>query len=87
MKNYLDFLNGNEYVDLNILQKDENEKIFKFLQGVGLNDCLTQNDFFENYIVLFEKKLNEIKSLNLKYGAMYKKLGILLGIFVCILLI
>ena len=85
--NYYKFLQGEEYTELNILNKDENLEIFNFLKGIGLNDCLTQNEFFENYLIFFEKKLKEVKTLNLKYGAMYKKLGILLGICVCILLI
>jgi len=87
IENYITFLNTENYEELNILTKNENEEIIKFLKGLGLNDCFTQNEFLENYQSFFEKKLNDCKALNLKYGAMYKKLGVLIAIFVCILII
>lgn len=87
IKNYQNYLNGKNYEFLNILTKEENQEILNFLKGVGLNDCLIQNEFLEKNLENFKVKLNDSKNLNLKYGVLYKKLGVLFAIFICIVLI
>lgn len=86
IENYKNYLLTGQIQNLNILTKQENEEIYTFLKGVGANDCFTQNDFLEKYISNFKEKLNEAKNLYLKYGVLYKKLGVLLAIFVCIVI-
>jgi len=74
-------------VNLSILKDEENLEITNFFKNLGKSDCLTQNEILERQIEIFNKKLKESKDANLKYGNMYKKLGVLLAFFVCIVLI
>lgn len=85
--NLSDDFNSYRNINVEILKEDENLQIRRFFEGLGKNDCLTEEDYIKRQIEIFNKKLNDAKDLNLKYGNMYKKLSILLGIFVCIVLI
>ena len=87
LTNYSKFLDGKDFELLEMLSKEENEEIAGFFKGIGLNDCFTQEDFIEKNILAFNQKLDDCKKLNLKYGVLYKKLGVLFAIFVCIVLI
>lgn len=87
LKNFENNLTEETTVNLTILNEDENLEISTFLKGLGKTDCLTQNDFIEKHIEIFNKKLKEKKELNIKYGNMYKKLGVLIAFLVCIVLI
>lgn len=87
IRNYKNFLENNQFYELDILSKNENEDIYNFLKGIGKNDCFTQNEFLSKNLDFFNNKLEECKQLNLKHGVLYKKLGVLLGIFVCLILI
>jgi len=87
IKNFEKNLTENKKIKLNILKEEENLEINNFFQGLGKTDCLTQDEFLERQIETFNKKLKESKDANLRYGNMYKKLGILLAFFVCIVFI
>lgn len=87
LNNFRENLLNDKIINLSILKEDENLEIFNFFKGLGKSDCFSQNDFIERQIEIFEKKLKECKEANLKYGNMYKKLGVLLAFFICIVLI
>lgn len=81
-------VNDKEFkIELNILTEDEKVEILTFFNTFGKSDLYTQIDLLEKYNKFFEDKLEEKRKLNVKYGVMYKKLGILLGLLVCIVLI
>lgn len=81
-------LNDNEInINLSILTNEEKLEFQTFFNGLGKSDLLSQNEFIEKNIEIFEKKLEQKRALNLKYGVMYKKLGILFAFFICIVLI
>ena len=77
----------NESVFVEILTKDENYEIERFIENLGKGDCFTREEYLSKNIEYFENKLLDVKNLNKKYGNLYKKLGILLALFVCIVLI
>ena len=87
LNNFKNSLSQNCDFKLDILSDDENLEIKNFLNGLGKNDCFSQNDYLENNLDFFNKKFIESQSQNLKYGAVYKKLGIIFAFFIVILLI
>ncbi len=70
-----------------ILSKEENLKIIDFFNGVGASDCESQKEYIEKNLEIFNSCFEQAKLQNEKQGSMYKKLSILLGLLVCIVLI
>lgn len=87
LNNYIQFLQKNEYVDLQILNDDENFELMEFIQNISKSDCYSIENIIEKYQAIFNKKLENSKQNYLKSGVLYKKLSILLAIFVCIVLL
>lgn len=85
--NYKNYLKTEEYVFISLLSNEENLQIKHFFERLGQNDCFNQNEYIETNLAVFQKKYEDAKNANLKYGAMYKKLSIILAIFICIILI
>ena len=85
--NFKQSLNGENFQKINILSDSENAKIEEFFKGVGVSDCDSQKEYIEKNIEIFSKSYEDAKQQNLKQGIMYKKLSILVGILVCIILI
>ena len=57
----------NQSINLSILTQEENLEILNFLKSLGKSDCLTQEEFLERQIEIFNKKLKESKETNLRY--------------------
>lgn len=78
---------GEKFEGLKILSEEENFKIIEFLNGLGKSDCESQKEYIEKNLEIFTNFYVEAKDKNLKQGTMCKKLSILVGVLVCILLI
>ena len=87
LNNFGEFLNGEKAKNLDILSLEENLNLHKFFEGLGKSDCDSQKEYIEKNLEIFEIVLNDAKQKNQKQGNMLKKLSILVGILVCIILI
>ena len=87
LENYQASLNEKPFEELKILSKEENLKIIDFFNGVGASDCESQKEYIEKNLEIFNSCFEQAKLKNEKQGSMYKKLSILLGLLVCIVLI
>lgn len=87
LKNIESNLKENKKIKINILTLEENLALNDFFNNLGKSDCITQEEFISHQIDFFEAKLKESKDANLRYGNMYKKLGVLAAFLVCIVLI
>ncbi len=59
----------------------------EFLREFGMTDTQSEIRRCESYIFLFEDRLNDAKKSLLEQQKLYKSLGFLCGIFICIFLI
>ena len=80
-------LNGFEFNGLNILSSEENFKLIEFFKGIGKSDCESQKEYIEKNLEIFTKIYEDAKLDNQKKGNMFKKLSILAGLLICIVLI
>jgi len=76
-----------DYENITILNEQENLEIKNFINSLGKNDALNECEIIKSFLENFKLKLNDSREGNKKYGIMYKKLGVLVGILVCIVLI
>lgn len=82
LKNKLLF--ESEYINIEILNETENIMIKNFVDNLGKNDSATECDKLKNVLENFKIKLDETREQNKKYGSMIKKLGVLSGFLLCI---
>lgn len=87
LENCKNFITSNKKLDLEFLSKQENFELEEFFRGLGQNDCNFQKEYIEKNLEFFNKKYDESVRLNAKYGVVIKKISILVGIMVCIILI
>ncbi|MGN1208253.1 MAG: stage III sporulation protein AB [Christensenellales bacterium] len=87
LQNYKQSLIDKKFNKINILNDEENDKLKKFFDGIGVSDCDSQTEYVEKNLEIFGKKYEEAKIENLKKGNMYKKLSILIGILICVVLV
>ena len=84
---FTDFTNVNKKINSIYLKSGEAEIIVQFLSSLGKSDCDSENET----ISAFEQRFNDFKSEcfkeKKKYSSMYLKLSVLIGLFVCIILI
>lgn len=83
-------LNGflkNEKVEVPFLTKYENQKMFEFLNSVGKYDVEGELSNIERYKQIFDAFYKESIEKNKKYGVLYSKLGVMLGLIVVIIFI
>ena len=85
--NYKNSLQDKEFVDLNLISKEENNKLKDFFKGLGKSDCESQKEYIDKNLEIFDSLLKQAKLNNDKQGSMYKKLSILVAILVCIIII
>lgn len=74
-----------EFERIEILNENENLSIKNFVDNLGKNDSVTECDKLKNILENFKITLNETREQNKKYGSMIKKLGILSGFLLCII--
>lgn len=84
---FTDFNNINNKISSAYLKQNEIEIIIQFLSQLGKSDCDNENAT----ISAFERSFGEFKKEcfleKKKYSSMYIKLSLLIGLFVCIILI
>lgn len=78
---------GGSREDISFLTKYENEKLFEFLNSIGNFDVDGEINNIESYKQIFNNFHSESLQNNKKYGALYSKLGIMLGLVVVIIFI
>lgn len=83
LKNILLF--ENEFKNIDILNDNENIILKNFVENLGKNDSTTECEKLKSFLESFKLKLDETREQNNKYGAMIKKLGVLGGILLCII--
>lgn len=74
-----------EFKNIEILNENENIVIKNFVDNLGKNDSTTECDKLKSVLENFKNKLDETREQNKKYGSMIKKLGVLGGFLLCII--
>lgn len=87
LKEYLSCFLNDKLNDLSFINKYQNQKIREFFLGLGSFDTSNEINYINNYKILFEEFLSNSKEENKKYGALYSKLGIMVGLILVILFI
>ena len=80
------FLN-NEIVEVPFLTEYEKQKLYDFLNSVGAYDVEGELSNIERYKQIFNNFYNDSLENSKKYGVLYSKLGIMLGLIVVIIFI
>ena len=81
--NYL----NNSMTDISFISKYENKKIKDFFDGLGNFDSNSEIGYIENYKIYFNECYKKSVEENKKYGTLYSKLGLILGLVLVILFI
>ncbi len=87
LKNVLNGFLKNEIVEVPFLTKYENQKLHEFLNSVGMYDVEGELSNIERYKQIFSNFYNESLVNVKKYGVLYSKLGVMLGLIVVIIFI
>ncbi len=90
------FLNALEIRDLGLkelfektklLKDDEKEMLFSFFKSLGHFDLSGQTDHINNFLKNFNFYLESSKEEKTKYGTLFTKLGIIVGVMISLILI
>lgn len=96
LQKYLSMIVSGEFTDFNNVSKKissvylkdgEAEVIVQFLSMLGKSDCDNENETISAFEIRFNEFKNECFKDKKKYSSMYLKLSVLLGLFVCVMLI
>lgn len=87
LREYLSNFLEDRIDEIYFLSRYENQKLSEFMRGLGNFDSNGEIGYIENYKILFEEFHKKSCSENKKYGALYSKLGIMLGLILVILFI
>ena len=81
-------LSFSEYpINYNHLEKEDIEILSDFFANIGLSDTKTEYERCELYINLLKNKIEEANSKYRETARLYKNIGLLSGIFICIFLL
>ena len=64
----------------NFLTDDEKNEINNYFYAVGRFDAITQNEILIQYEQLFNERIKHCYEENKKYGALYQKIGVIVGL-------
>ena len=70
-----------------VLSTEEKQLVFMFFDGLGKYDLFNQIKEIENYNSKFKALIETAEVENKKFGGLYIKLGLMLGILIGILII
>ena len=96
LKNYLIVLEESDYVTMSdltnnlnniYLEPSEQNEMLQFFSILGTSDASSQIKVIDKFINSFNLFLNEAKIQKEKYGILYKKLGVLVGILLVIIML
>lgn len=74
-------------LNLRHLEGEEKKLVCGFFSTLGKSDRITQIENIENYLTLFKIAENSCESERKKYSPMFKKMGFICGITICLLII
>ena len=92
-RNYCEFLDRKEKIDKNffdnvkILKKDEKELLYSIFSSLGRFDAYSQSREIKTYIIKINEYYANANDECKKYAGLFVKLGIIIGILVCLLII
>ena len=81
-----DYKTGKSF-SVGFLTEYENQKVLEFLNSIGFFDVCGELNNIERYNQIFNRLYNESVLNNKKYGELYSKLGIMLGLIVVIIFV
>lgn len=84
---FTDFKNITEKISSIYLKQNETEIIVQFLSQLGKSDCDNENETISAFEMRFNAFKEECFTEKKKYSSMYIKLSLLIGLFVCIILL
>lgn len=84
---FTDFGNVNKKISSVYLKPSETEIIVQFLSVLGKSDCDNEDETISAFELRFNEFKTECAKDKKKNSSMYIKLSVLLGLFVCIILI
>lgn len=76
-----------DYTDFSHLEKEETEILQEFFTKCGMSDSVAEAKRCELYANLLNPKITQAKDNYLTLGKLYRNIGILSGIFICIFFI
>lgn len=90
--NYIDYLQRqkskeNLFDNIKILKEDEKQVINSFFNGLGRLDSINQSKEISSYLVKFTEFYESSRGECGKYASLFIKLSIILGLFVCLLIL
>ena len=76
-----------DFDDLKILKKEEKEFLFQFFNGLGRFDVVSLSAELNGFESKVKQKCEETNDECKKYASLFIKLGIIVGILVCLLIV
>ena len=74
-------------IDVEFLNKYQNQKINDFFNGLGGFDVGSEINYINSYKLIFEDFYEKGKDENKRYGTLYSKIGIIVGLILVILFV
>ncbi len=74
-------------VDYSNLEKGDVEIVDEFFKNLGSSDTLSEYERCELYITLLKSRSEEAEEKYLELGRIYRSIGVMSGIFICIIFI
>lgn len=71
-------------LDYSYLEKEDTEIVDEFFKTLGMSDTTAECERCELYITLLEERIKEAEKRYREQGKLYRSIGIMSGIFVCI---
>jgi stage III sporulation protein AB len=93
LSNFLTALDENDLTNkklfnkCKLLNEDEKNLLFSFFKSLGHFDLTGQTDHINNYIKNFEFILQSVKEDKEKYGTLFTKLGLIIGVVISLILL
>lgn len=80
-------LDNEIFKNISILRKDEKELLLKFFVSLGRFDAMSQSKEIKAYSTKFSEYYNQASIDCKKYASLFIKLGVIVGLLVCLLII
>lgn len=96
LKGYRNTLKNSDYITVEVLknnintiylEENEKEQMLQFFNFLGKSDADNQVEIINKSLNIFNNFLKTSDSEKQKYSGMYKKLGVLIGIFILVIIV